>query len=143
MWLARLTSFAASAVASDRIANHNARKHSRMTLATEKAWSDGALIDKKLLLGSKEQQGTTEQGLRDVRVMNNFVEAMKLEGKAVVIGRDNHKWRLLLQHSCCNSITTLPTTAYQSTFISFTKRNSPLSPRVIPNQLQWLSAVLR
>lgn len=100
MWLARLTSFAASAVASDRMANQNARKHSRMTLATEKAWSDGALIDKKLLLGSKEQQGRTEQGLRDVRIMNNFVEAMKLEGKAVVIGRDNHKWRLLLQHSC-------------------------------------------
>lgn len=70
---------------------------SRMTLATEKAWSDGALIDIKLLLGSKEQQGRTEQGLWDVRMMNNFVEARRLEGKAVVIGRDNHKWWLLLQ----------------------------------------------
>jgi hypothetical protein len=99
VWLARLTSFAAAFVASDRIANHNARKHSRMTLAMEKAWSDGALIDIKLLLGSKEQQGRTEQGLRDVRMMNNFVEAMKLEGKAFVIGRDKHKWWLLLQPS--------------------------------------------
>lgn len=63
---------------------------------------------------------------------------VELEYKAVVIGRDNHKGRLLLQ---LQILTSNNTTAIDQ----ISQPSTPLLilPRSTPKSLRWLSVVLR